>query len=767
MTSMLESESFDVAGPVAGKVAALAVTSTSAATNMAVDVNVGADFLAGRTLRLTADGCKIYYAWASTSTPVADTATGATAGKCGMIPDGGFVDERLSRSEDGKYQPWLSVKAASGASGILRLHVRTQNPICKYRGLPEETAPTITSISPAFGSTLGDSVPRTIRGTRFTGKTFTLDGAELAATIVDDTTATVAGMPAKAAGAYDVSIVGVTSTASLVGGYHACTLGTWLMAANVTLGEGTEALQINDLSGNGRHVTFTAGSGPAYMANDWQAQGKPGLNFAGDKTGSLNWGAGKGGSHAWVARATADTSARYGWLLYDVNYVVGWIANQMYGSFGGVDLPYLQGYGWNSNTFTWTKNGLSSRNNLEGHDGGTADGSTGAFDVLSFGSQGGSQFFGGIFNELVMCEDPADAAFVRADIQRRYGSRELGTTEECVGLAGSPGYTDGVGSAARLDNPYFMVWVPSKQLVYFSNQYYPRVSTLDPSTNTVATVCGNGTEGAADGIGAAARFKEPSGMVYDGANYIYLTDIADHTVRRIDVRDNSVTTVAGSAGVAGNADGIGIAATLTRPWGIDLYDGHLYVCSSGSGLLRKVRISDWNVTTVAGAAGVYGNVDGIGSAARFEQFIGGIAIVEEGGGPVGYITDTGTTNDYIRRIDLRTNSVTTVAGGARGTSSGVDMDGRFYHPCNLRKINNTTLLHTDSLNNKIRLHRMVGGHFVTGDVVGLGGTAFGWGTAGRLDHVIDICYVAELGGFYITDNYNDRIVFTTWGPPEE
>ena len=71
----------------------------------------------------------------------------------------------------------------------------------------------------------------------------------------------------------------------------------------------------------------------------------------------------------------------------------------------------------------------------------------------------------------------------------------------------------------------------------------------------VSTLAGlAGQTGSADGTGSAARFNRPRGVAVDPASNIFVADTANDTVRRI-TPAGVVTTVAGSAGVGGSADG--------------------------------------------------------------------------------------------------------------------------------------------------------------------------------------------------------------------
>jgi hypothetical protein len=118
----------------------------------------------------------------------------------------------------------------------------------------------------------------------------------------------------------------------------------------------------------------------------------------------------------------------------------------------------------------------------------------------------------------------------------------------------------------------------------------------------------------------------------------------------------------------GAADGAGPQAHMNFPRGLALGNGHLYVADSGNHAIRDIDLATDVVSTLAGALGVAGDIDGAAADARFRE-PQGIAFDAGCGAGVLYVSDTG--NHLVRRIDVAARMVSTVVG--RRGSAGVEL----------------------------------------------------------------------------------------------
>jgi len=125
-----------------------------------------------------------------------------------------------------------------------------------------------------------------------------------------------------------------------------------------------------------------------------------------------------------------------------------------------------------------------------------------------------------------------------------------------------------------------------------------------------------GVPGNVDGIGSDARFHSALILTSDVAGNLYLAD--NNTIRKV-TADGVVTTVAGTAGASGSADGTGGAASFNSPQGAALDSSlNLYIADTGNYTVRKIT-PEGLVTTLAGLAGNPGTANGTGSTARFSD----------------------------------------------------------------------------------------------------------------------------------------------------
>src|SRR5262249_32602441 len=131
----------------------------------------------------------------------------------------------------------------------------------------------------------------------------------------------------------------------------------------------------------------------------------------------------------------------------------------------------------------------------------------------------------------------------------------------------------------------------------------------DGQVTTVAGLASAEARVNVDGTGDAARFESSNGVAADGAGNLYVAD--DHTVRKV-TPEGQVTTIAGRAGVTGNATGSAATATFQGVRGIAVdANSNVFVADSDNNAIKK--ISNGTVMTFAGSnTPLEGDADGPG-----------------------------------------------------------------------------------------------------------------------------------------------------------
>ncbi|GAB4560059.1 MAG: hypothetical protein Tsb007_22810 [Rhizobacter sp.] len=191
-----------------------------------------------------------------------------------------------------------------------------------------------------------------------------------------------------------------------------------------------------------------------------------------------------------------------------------------------------------------------------------------------------------------------------------------------------------------------------------------RIKRLSADLSSITPVAGATLPGAADGTADVALFRQPLGLTQDAAGNLYVADTANYTIRRI-APNGTVSTLAGTAGVSGTADGTGAAARFSRTSAIAMGpDGDLYVADQDNCRIRRVTPAGV-VSTYAGS--VFGVEDGAPLTARF---VGPSAVAVAANGDV--LVADGPRIRRIVRSGGGAASVQTLAGSGANDPASPD-----------------------------------------------------------------------------------------------
>jgi len=217
-----------------------------------------------------------------------------------------------------------------------------------------------------------------------------------------------------------------------------------------------------------------------------------------------------------------------------------------------------------------------------------------------------------------------------------------------VSGSGYPG-DGGAATSANLRNPSDVA-VDAGGNIYIAERNNHRIRKIDAATNTINTIAGTGTPGTSGDGGPAilAQIYLPNSVVLDHAGNLFTN--SGQNVRKIDATTGIITTV----------------ASVLSPWNIAIDNaGNLYITESYSHRIQKVSVSTGRISTIAGN-GVAG-FSGDGGPATAAQLNFPSAVALDHAGNL-YIADT--RNNRIRKIDVLTGNISTVAGIGVNSYSG-------------------------------------------------------------------------------------------------
>ena len=320
---------------------------------------------------------------------------------------------------------------------------------------------------------------------------------------------------------------------------------------------------------------------------------------------------------------------------------------------------------------------------------------------------------------------------------------------------GERGYSGDGGPAVEAQLVYPNdVFVDSLGNIYIADLGDHRVRRVDAS-GTITTIAGTGERGYSGDGGPAveAQLFNPYSVAVDAAGNVYIADDRNHRIRHVDTTGD-ITTVAGAGSDFSGEGGPAILARLDRPHGVAVDDsGNLYIADSGNHRIHRVNASGI-LATVAGT-GERG-YSGDGGPAVAAQLIRPWDVSVDGEGNI-YIADT--FNHAVRRVDA-SGTITTVAGtGEFGYSGdgGPAVEAQLNYPRGVEVDSDGNVYISDSLNHRIR--RVDASGTIT-TVVGTGEYGFsgdgGPAVAAQLFQAEKLSFDSA-GNLYIADTFNHRI----------
>jgi large repetitive protein len=271
---------------------------------------------------------------------------------------------------------------------------------------------------------------------------------------------------------------------------------------------------------------------------------------------------------------------------------------------------------------------------------------------------------------------------------------------------GAAGFLGDGGPAinAEVSNPSSLALDGAGNL-YIADSSNSAIRMINAATGIITTVAGMGGQPGYSGDGGAAtsaKLGQPNGLVLDVAGNIYIADTNNNAIREVVVATGIITTIAGtSAPGYGGDNGLATAAQFNTPWGLAMGgDGSLYIADLNNNRIRKIDPSGM-ITTAVGNGGVA--FVGDGGPPQAAGLNNPAAVAVDVSGNI-YVADSG--NDRIRKVTLSTNTINTIAGngGTAFAGDGLNSDQMaMYAPYSLFIDGLGNLYVGDLFHNRIRV----------------------------------------------------------------
>ncbi len=242
----------------------------------------------------------------------------------------------------------------------------------------------------------------------------------------------------------------------------------------------------------------------------------------------------------------------------------------------------------------------------------------------------------------------------RIDLESGKISTVVGTGE--IGNAGD----GGPATEALVNEPYEVRFDKAGNLV-FVDMKNSNVRKVDRGSGVISTVAGTGEPGFSGDGGPAveAQLDQPHSIAFDAKGDLYIADIRNQRIRRVDMKSGRMSTFSGTGEKTTAADGSSVkGAALNGPRAI-VFDaqGDMFLALREGNAVYRVDMKKLTLHHIAGTG--ENGYEGDGGPAKQAKLAGpkGIDVSPDGG-----VLIADTESHTIRRIDLQTGVITTVVG---------------------------------------------------------------------------------------------------------
>lgn len=212
----------------------------------------------------------------------------------------------------------------------------------------------------------------------------------------------------------------------------------------------------------------------------------------------------------------------------------------------------------------------------------------------------------------------------------------------------------------------------NRDLIAISDSGNNRI-LITEADGTILKRIGGNKAGFRDGNLTEAEFNNPQGLVFESNLILYVADTDNHAIRKIDLKNGLVETIAGNGAQGNDRKGgnIGKKQVISSPWDVVLYERVLIIAMAGLHQIWALFLADtvwWK--GVKYTKGTCVNIAGSGSEEnRNNQYPHAAAFAQPSGLALSvknkevFIADSESSS--VRKLSLIDGKVTPVVGGDR------------------------------------------------------------------------------------------------------
>lgn len=295
---------------------------------------------------------------------------------------------------------------------------------------------------------------------------------------------------------------------------------------------------------------------------------------------------------------------------------------------------------------------------------------------------GGTASAAGIYNPFSIVFDRHGNCYMSSRAGHKIRKIESSGLIATIAGTGVQGYNGdgGLADTSKLQQP-MGITVDTIGNLYIADILNNRVRKIDVSTGIITTIAGTGTAGFSGdgGLATSAQLRSPNHLCFDKAGNLYIIDQDNYRIRKINLF-GIISTVVGTGVSGNNGDGgLAVNAQINLPFSITTDDSqNLFLAdySGASNCIRKVDISTGIISKYAGTGSHLYNGEGLPALAA------NITVVDIEFDKYGNLFFSDRVNHRVRKIDKQTSQVNTVAGDGsemHGGDGGIATSAQLYH----------------------------------------------------------------------------------------